>query len=111
MGIRWRDFEIKFTDPGCVILQDPKTYGIPVVYRRQFKTLFDGLSYIIEKAGFTESSEIQEALQTMTRIKNDLKIACSRLEAEPDPDLLIKTITPKTTEKSKIKKIKKTPTI
>ena len=86
MGVKWREFEIRFTDPGCTILQEAKSYGTTCVYRRQFKSLYDGLNFIVDKVGFTEASDIQEAMVVMNRIKNDLKIACSRLEAEPKPE-------------------------
>ena len=105
MSIRYREYEIRYNDPGVTVLRSVQNNK--VVYRNEFSSLEDGLHYILERLVATESKDILDAINTMKYVKNDLREACNKLGVITKAEKESKHITPQQIKKTDIVPIRR----
>lgn len=91
MSLVYREFEIFYDDPGVTIHRSTKGYGTPVIYKKRFPTVEDGLAYIAERIALTENRDVKSFLESFKTLRSDLKTIASKITVKDQ----VQEITPR----------------
>lgn len=92
--IKYREYTIHYDDPGVTIRREvPNGYGPKVVYRKSFKSLFEGLNYLSERIMVTDGGELDAAVKTLKNFRSDMTSIIKRIpinhEKETIPEIIL----------------------